>query len=305
MKTTFLKLMVHVSWLAFLVAASCQKENVSGSTPVSTQAQTEMTAHDNSQMIAIAQDAMDVTGSAMASNGISNGRYSESQRTSGHGMDMDCAPSIISSTFSIDRTHKDSVIYSGSLTIDFGTGSNCKDSTEVRKGKLIDAFKLIVRLKDTLSYNLTESVTFQSYQKDSVQVDGMFSKVSTSDAVSTLTIQNAKLTYADGTAVTWNGTLINEYILEGFHELPQESRKVTGSINGMDRQGVSFSSSISNAILFEYSCSRDIPVAGTIDLMVGSVASTIDFGSGTCDKDYTITTGGTVTTYTFKRHHHV
>jgi hypothetical protein len=303
MKSTFLKLMVHVGWLAFLVAASCQKENVNGPTAASTQAQAEMTAHDNSQMIAIAQDAMDVTGSAMASNGISNGRYSADQRTSGHGMDMDCAPSI-SSTFSIDRSHKDSIIYSGSLTIDFGTGTSCKDSTEVRKGKLIDAFKLIVRLKDTLSYNLTESVTFQGYQKDSVQVDGVFTKVATSNAMSTLTIQDAKLTYADGTSVTWGGTLTNQYILEGFHELHQQSRKVTGSISGMNRQGVSFSASISNAILFQYSCSRNIPVAGTIDLTVGAVASTIDFGTGSCDKEYTITTGGTTTTYTFKRHHH-
>jgi len=301
MKTTFLKQIVQVSWLAVLVAVSCQKEVVFD--PATKQAQTEATARDNSQMIAIAQDAMDITGSAMASNGISNGRYSANERTTGHGMDMDCAPSV-SSTFSIDRTHKDSIIYSGSLTIDFGTGLYCKDSTEVRKGKLIDAFKLIVRLKDTLSYNLTESVTFQGYQKDSVQVDGVFTKVATSDATSTLTIQNAKLTYADGTSVTWSGSLTNQYIREGLHELHQQSRKVTGSISGMNRQGVSFDASITNAILFQYSCSRNIPVAGTIDLKVGTTESTIDFGTGACDKEYAITTGGTTTTYTFKRHHH-
>jgi hypothetical protein len=249
---------------------------------------------------------MDVTGTALAGNGISNGRYSADQRTADHGQEMDCAPSI-SSTFSIDRSHADSIIYSGSLTIDFGTGSFCKDSTDVRKGKLTDAFKLVVRLKDTIAYSLTESVTFQGYQKDSVQLDGAFTSVSTSDTLSTLTIQNAKITYSDGTSVTWAGTLANHYIRNSYykHERSQESREVTGSLSGMNRAGVAFSTSISKAILFEYACSRSIPVSGTIDLTVGSAASTIDFGNGTCDKDYTITTGGTTTTYTFKRHHHV
>jgi hypothetical protein len=122
--------------------------------------------------------------------------------------------------------------------------------------------------------------------------------------MSTLTIQNAKVTYGDGTSVTWNGSLTNQYTRIKFHELHDESRKVTGSINGTNRQGTSFSATISKAIVFNYSCSRNIPVAGTIDLTVGSAASSIDFGSGTCDNEYTITTGGTTTTYTFKRHHH-
>jgi hypothetical protein len=267
----------------------------------STKAQTEMSAHDNSQMIAIAQDAMDVTGTALAGKGISNARYSSNQRTADNEAGMDCAPSI-SGTFSVDRSNKDSVIYSGSLTIDFGTGVYCKDSTEVRKGKLIDTFKLVVRT-DTMSYVLTESVTFQGYQKDTVTVDGTFTSVTKSNVMSTLTIKNAKITYASGKSVSWSGSLTNQYIHDGSNEMHQESRSVTGSISGTDRQGAAFSATITKAILFKYSCSKDIPVQGTIDLMVGSTSSTIDFGSGTCDKEYTITTGGKTTTYTFKRHH--
>ena len=301
MKTTFLKFVIQSRWLVFLIAISCQKEDAGKPASTSSQAQAEITAHDNSQMIAVAQDAMDATGTALAGNGISNGRYAANQRTADHGKDMECAPSI-SSTFSINR-NADSVVYSGTLTIDYGTGLFCKDSTEIRKGKLIDAFKLTIRLKDSLTYNLMESVTFQGYQKDSVKVDGVFTRKSTSDTLSALTIQNAKLTYADGTFVTWAGTLTNRYIREGLHERDQESRQVTGSINGMNRNGAAFSASISKTILFNYSCSRDIPVSGTINLTVGSASSTIDYGAGTCDKEYTITSGGTTTTYTFKRHH--
>ncbi len=265
------------------------------------QAQAEITAHDNNQVVAITQDAMDATGAALAVKGISNGRYAANARTSNY--DLDCAPTL-TSTITIDRSHADSLIYSGSLTIDYGNGTMCKDSTEVRKGKLIDMFKLIIRLKDSISYDLTESVTFEGYQKDSVKVDGVFSSKSTSDAVSTLSINNAKITYADGTFVTWSGSLTNEYKLAGFHERDHESRQVSGSISGTNRSGSAFSASITKAILYEYACSKNIPVAGTVELTVGSASSTIDYGNGTCDKEYTITVSGTTTTYTFNRHHH-
>lgn len=295
------RLGVQISWLVFIVMVSCQKENVNN--PTSTQAQMEVTAKDNSQMIAVAQDAMDATGVALGAKGISNGRYSANQQSGDQDMSMSCQPSI-SGTFSIDKSHTDTLIYSGSLTIDYGTGTFCKDSTEIRKGKLIDAFKLVVALKHRDKYNLMESITFQEFQKDSVQVDGVFTSQSTSDTLSVLTAQNAKITYKDGTSVSWNGSLTNRYILNGnFHERSNESRQVTGSISGTNRQGTSFSTTITKAILYQYSCSRNIPVTGTIDLTVGTMSSTIDFGTGTCDKEYTITTNGTTTTYTFKRHH--
>lgn len=301
MKSTSLKLFVHLSWLAFLALTSCQKENLGTPNLASIQQQTELAARDNSQMVAVAQDALNVTGAALAGKGISNGRIATDQEVSDH--DMDCAPNV-SSTFTIDHSNADSIVYSGTLTIDYGTGAMCQDSTEIRKGKITDAFKLIVHLKDSITYNLTESVSFQGYQKDSVKVDGVFLATSTSGAMTTLTIQDAKLTYADGTFVSWNGSLTNKYMNEGFHERSQESRQVTGSISGTNRSGATFSASITKAILFEYSCSRNIPVSGTVDLTTGSVTSTVDYGTGTCDKAYTITTGGTTTAYTFNRQHH-
>ncbi|SRR5258706_3242643 len=301
MKIKFQKLVAPFCWLTFFMVVSCQKDNFMDHMNASMK--TELAAHDNSQIIAVTQDAMDVTGAALAGKGISSGRYAANQRTTdGDDGDMDCAPSI-SGTFSIDRSHPDTIVYSGTLTIDYGAGLYCKDSTEIRKGKIIDTFNLIVSTKDSITYNLTESVTFQGYEKDSVKVDGVFTVNSTSDAMSTLTVQNAKITYSNGTSVSWSGILTSHYIHNGYYDKDQESRQVAGSISGTNRDGVDFSASITKAILFEYSCSRRIPVSGTIDLTVGSVQSTIDYGTGTCDRIYTITTGGTTTTYTFKRHH--
>src|SRR6478609_2092933 len=111
---TMSRLGVQISWLVFIVMVSCQKENVNN--PTSTQAQMEVTAKDNSQMIAVAQDAMDATGVALGAKGISNGRYSANQQSGDQDMRMSCQPSI-SGTFSIDKSHTDTLIYSGSLAI--------------------------------------------------------------------------------------------------------------------------------------------------------------------------------------------
>jgi len=302
MKKQFLNRVIQTSWLAFVIF-SCQQETPSQLTTAQEQVQVQATAADNSQIVATSQDVMDVTGSAMPSQGIVAGRAASYNGTTN--LDLDCAP-IISSSITIDKSHLDSIIYSGSLTLDYGTGVYCKDSTEIRKGKITDSFVLLISTKNSLSFNLKETITFQGYQKDTISVDGTFISTSSSSDSSTLTIQNAKITYADGTFVTWSGTLTNSYLhkqntpvsIGGFREL-------TGSINGINRKGVSFTTKITNGILFDYSCSRDFPVEGTVDITVGNVLSVLDYGTGTCDKDYTISSNGKVTTYTFKRHHHV
>jgi hypothetical protein len=308
MKTQFQKCVNRLSWVILFgtVAWSCQKDYVNHQ--VSPQAQTEIAAKDNTQIVASAQDIMDVTAGALAGQGVTDGSGSSYGRVEGG--ELDCAPSI-SGSFNIDRSHPDSVIFSGTLTIDYGSGTACKDSTEIRKGKITDTFLFIKTFTDSASFSLTQTVTFQGFQKDSVQIDGTFTSKSTSPSVSILDIQNAKLTYGDGTFVTWSGTLtttLHRSMYAGGKVedggMDAGSKEVTGSISGTSRSGVAFSATITSPVLFSYSCSRHIPVSGMIELTVGGVVSDVDFGSGTCDKIYTITTGGTTTEYVFKRHHH-
>jgi hypothetical protein len=67
------KSVVQVSWLlVFLVG--CHNESLMVQSPEQIKAQAEVTAHDNAQMVSVAQDAMDATGAALGSKGISNGR---------------------------------------------------------------------------------------------------------------------------------------------------------------------------------------------------------------------------------------
>ncbi len=290
------------SWLLILgvIAFACEKENENMLTEKQMEVQAEESAKVSSQMMTAAHDVTDITAGAMAKQGVSNGRLSTGRETH---PDTDCEPSITAS-FSLDRTHTDTLIYNGVLTIDFGTGVLCADSSEVHKGKIIDSLTLLISYKDSVVFDQKQLITFYGFQKDSVKIDGTFTTHATSEKVSSMTISHATLTYPDGTASHWQGTLTTMYYNgENMWSKKDDSKEVTGSLEGTNRQGVNFSSMITQPVLFNFSCNRKIPVKGIIKTTVGNAASTVDFGDGTCDKVYTIETAGTTTEYTFHTHH--
>src|SRR5882724_1819039 len=226
MKNVSCKSVVQVSWLVLVFLGGCQRESIMKQSAEQIMAQAQITAHDNAQIVSVTQDAMDATGAALSSKGINKGRFVAGRESNGD----NCA-SIISSSFTVDKSHPDSIVYSGSISIDYGDGATCRDSTEIRKGKITDSFIFVVRNKDSLSYHLTESISFQGYQKDSVKVDGLFVNESSSNTSSILHVQDAKVTYADGTSVSWNGSLTTVYNKLSYHKWSAESREVTGSLN--------------------------------------------------------------------------
>src|SRR5258708_20541697 len=183
MKNSFLKSIKQISWIAFVVlfALSCEKENMSPQTAEQKQALAEASGKDNSQIVAAEQDVMNVTAGALAGRSVTNGRYSSYGKMPGP--DLDCSPAITGS-FTIDKS-ADSVVYKGSLTIDYGNGSSCKDSTEIRKGKIIDSFLFIERFKDSIAFSLSETIMLQGFQKDSIKLDGEFISNSSSRAIAT------------------------------------------------------------------------------------------------------------------------
>src|SRR5689334_13962077 len=124
MKTMFLKPLKSLRWVALfsVVLWACQDDSDTMSSEQAAQ-QSKVTAQDNSDIIASAQAAMEVTGDVFDDEGISNGRVSTSGRIqhNDHHDDEGCKPSI-SGSFDHDRSHKDSLIYTGTLIIDYGDG---------------------------------------------------------------------------------------------------------------------------------------------------------------------------------------
>lgn len=286
---------VHVVGLATLVvvlALACQNDsqNLLG---VKMQQSTQA-AQDNSAMIASVQDVVNTTADAFSSQGLSFGRFA------GHGDgedddddSLECKPTI-TNTIKVNRISADSTVISGTFIIDFGTA--CTDSAEMKKGKIIDSVYVVLSKTVHKAY---ESVTFQDYWRDSTNIDGSFSITSGTGEPTIVKIKGTKVRYRDGTTSSWTGDLTFTTQKSGVGNNYTASMTVTGSWSGVTRSGISFSGNITKDVVFKAGCfghrHRFIPVSGTIDIVTGGVTSTIDYGDGTCDKTYTITSAGQTT----------
>ena len=286
-------------WIAFYVAFmwACQKENISKNP---SPAQAKLAAEDNAQIVAATQEVMSITAGAMGQENVMGGRIADGDHPDGdhQGEDADdnrgCKPSI-KATFSLDNSHTDSLIYSGSFTIDFGDGSTCMDSTHMRTGKITDTYQYIVSFKDSVQFSSTETITFDAFHLDTVQVDGTIIIKASSNTPTTVETQDAKITYADGTSTTWSGILTYHHQKGIGRHWRGKSIMVTGSLTGTNRHGLAFTATISKDIVYQFGCfgkNRFIPVSGTVDIVIGGVTSTVDYGDGTCHKHCTITADG-------------
>ncbi len=286
-----------LTWSALfsaLLFACDENDNLS---PEESRAKTEVAAQDNSEMLAATQEVLDVTSMALLEKGVSGGRESTGGRLSEHG--FNCYPTI-SASYDVKK-NADSIVYSGTIVIDFGDGSSCEDSTKVRSGKITDVFKTVITYNDSIPARSTEVITFENYKKDSVELDGVFTSSYSSDGTSTVDIEDAMLTYDDGTSASWSGTLSYFYDHNATLHWKDDTKTLTGSITGTTRTGDSFNAEITNDVLFSYECEgkHDVPVSGAISINVGGATSEVDYGDGTCDKIYTITANGETTEYTF------
>jgi len=295
--------------LIFMILTCCQNEDVD---QLTSKEQSEKAAEDNSQIVALTEEVMDVTDGIWSSLDFSAGRtargddgdddHEDNDDNEGHHDSRGCKPSI-SGSFNLDHSHPDSLIYTGTFIIDFGDGSSCKDSTYIRKGSVIDSVTMILSYKDGFHFTSNETISFEGFYKDSVQLDGTFIISASKGNPTTVEAQGAKITYADGTFFSWDGSLTYDYEKKGSRHRKGKTMKITeGSLTGTTRSGADFTATIIKEIIFKRGCFGKgffVPVSGTVEVTSQGVTSTIDYGDGSCDKDYGITTAGILTEHTF------
>lgn len=292
---------LRVVGLITLMAAfvgACQNESAKESMAVRTQ-QSASAAQDNNQMLGVMQDVAGVTAGAFSSQGISGGRAA----SEGDEHDYGCHPTI-TNNIKVVKSNRDSLVLSGSIIIDFGDGSGCADSVEVRKGKIIDSLMLVITFKDTVKFNSFESITFIGYEKDSVQLDGSITITAATGMPTVIKVNETRTHFGDGSSILWKGDLVftinKVYGHQGYHV---SSVSITGSWSGTSRHGDAFSATITTPVVYMADCfghrHKLIPVSGVVDVTTKGVTSTINYGDGTCDRVYTITTAGVTTEYKF------
>ncbi|MFZ6001801.1 MAG: hypothetical protein ACOYW3_14920 [Bacteroidota bacterium] len=188
--------------------------------------------------------------------------------------------------------------------VDFGAGvTHEHDSISItRSGKIT-----ITRV-GTLATGRTETITYENYKVNGIQIDGTKTRTSTfsqttGEGLSVTNVVGGRITFADGTVADWTSTRERKSSIT----FDSNGRPSTGSIITTGSTTIAsgsetiYSHVITEPLVEDVSCKRKHrgPVSGTIETHYRADEISIDFGDGTCENQtVTITINGEVTTKT-------
>lgn len=194
---------------------------------------------------------------------------------------------------------KDTVL--GVITIDFGSvNCMCLDGKN-RRGKII--INYTGRYKDAGSVH---TITFDNFYVNDNKVEG--TKTVTNMGMNTagnyyynISISGS-IIKADGSGtITWTSTRVRTWI-SGYStpERNDDKYSITGSASGTTADGTAFIATISDPLTVDLSCAHKITAGTIIFDKIGGIDRTINFGTGTCDNEFTISARGRTRTMTFR-----
>lgn len=189
------------------------------------------------------------------------------------------------------------------LILDFGD-SCVGDDGVIRQGKIISVMTGLY-----VDSNSTVTSTFDNYYEI---INGVSHKIQGTQVIKNLghnssghphfsvDVQNASVTYNEGT-ISWTSQRVNEWI-SGYTTYMNpwdDEYAVTGSANGTDINGASFSVNITSPLVCKFCVSifRWIVSSGTLEIVnPGYPTIAVDYGNGDCDLIVYVIINGT--TYT-------
>ncbi|MDF2450746.1 MAG: lipoprotein precursor [Bacteroidota bacterium] len=178
---------------------------------------------------------------------------------------------------------------------DYGTGCLSFDGVSYKTGAIN-----ITTAKRWRAYNNTVTIDLLNYKVNNVTYSGQM-RISKPDSVTfTMEVINGHCT--DG---NWNIDYACSKTVKqiaGFNTKTDESDDVIsieGNSSGVNREGRSFSTSITSPLIKKSSCKWI--TSGTLDLTPsGFKARTVDYGAGGCDDDATYTVNGQTISFKLK-----
>jgi hypothetical protein len=184
------------------------------------------------------------------------------------------------------------------VTVDYGTGTTCEGV--VRKGKVI------FTLTQTASGNgLTMEAKFVGYEVDGKKLSGDYTlqvlpvENASENELSfnyVYTFNNAVLTYADGSKVSWNSNYELSLRLtadENNTDLPFTMHiEMKGGLSGKDKNGKTFSAEITSPLVIDGKCPYGITAGKYVLKAEGHSEALLDYGNGECDNTAILTING-------------
>lgn len=200
-----------------------------------------------------------------------------------------CNPEVSFDTVSTPRT----------ITIDFGEQNCTAANGRLRRGKIQVSYTGRYRDAGTVI-----TITPEGYFVNNNQVTGVKTVtnmgLNASDQPWFTVTVNGAITAGDG---SWTATHQAQRVrtwIAGYSTpaLLDDVYLITGSGNGVNRNGVAYTSQITQALRVELGCSWRL-VRGTVTVTpTGLLPRTIDYGDGACDGTFTVSVGGRTFTVT-------
>lgn len=153
--------------------------------------------------------------------------------------------------------------------------------------------QIVIRtLGSPLQATFERQVSFVNFNINGNQIEGQKRIVKTSEYQYSVTLQNGKITFTDGTTYTRNSERTRTWA--GGYNTPyyiwDDVYTVEGTDTGVNRNGYTYTHQITNALMYQMTC-RWI-VEGTIEMTVNGDSATLDYGNGDCDNNATVTHNG-------------
>ena len=187
--------------------------------------------------------------------------------------------------------------FPNTMTIDFGTGCTSYFGVE-RSGKVIAVFTGLY--KDAGS---VITISTEDYYVNGNHVEGTktITNLGLNDAGNihfSVEVADGKITLTDGSDIEFNVSREREW-LEGDTTgyINDDVYLITGGSSGVNRDDIPFTSNITDALRKEMDCHWI--VSGVLEITPeGLPTRTIDYGSGACDNEATLTVGSFSSTIT-------
>jgi hypothetical protein len=203
--------------------------------------------------------------------------------------------------FTVTITHPSGAVFPARVVVDFGTIGCPGPDGHIRRGKMITEYtnRLIVP-------GASATTTFDGFYVDSVKVEGSHKILNTSELPNVprrykVQVIAGKLTKPNGNFSEWNSTKIITQV-DGIltPDFPRDDAfKIEGNANGNLKRGnliVRWESAITEPLLRRFTC-RWIVKGRIRTVKANSPANTpwvsvLDFGTGLCDNQATLTING-------------
>lgn len=172
------------------------------------------------------------------------------------------------------------------ITVDYG------DACERPSGRVVKGKVIINQSGELREAGTVRTITFDGFYVDDIKIEGTRSwtnnGANANGQVSFTKSAQMTLTYTDGTTLTWNHTHTTTLVEDANPNTIRDNVwSTTGSTTGVNRNGVSFSATITEPLIKRANC-RWIS-EGVIAYTRGVKNSTLDYGNGTCDRFATVT----------------